>query len=339
MEVWVDFKAVKQAVSIEQLVTRYGITLRKVNATSLRGRCPLPVHGSKDSRQSFTVNTAKNVWSCLSASCVTARGGSKGGNTLDLVAAMEQCSIRDAALKIAEWFSLAVSTEAPKQSHQEPPPGGQEPQEPAELVAKRKEPAPDPAPDGRNKPLTFTLRGIDPDHPYLAARGITREAADTFGVGFFPGKGSVAGRVVIPIHDETGALVAYAGRAIDDTEPRYKFPAGFHKSHVLFNLNRTSEQKTIVVVEGFFGCMRVVQAGFPAVALMGSSLSAEQEDLLCNHFSGAVLLFDGDDAGKAATDDCLLKIGRRIWVRAIMLGLGEQPDTLTAERIVTLVEG
>ena len=63
-----------------------------------------------------------------------------------------------------------------------------------------------------------------------------------FGIGYFPGKGSMSGRVVIPIHNERGELVAYAGRAIDQTEPKYKLPAGFKKSAVLFNLHRVRQR-------------------------------------------------------------------------------------------------
>ena len=48
----------------------------------------------------------------------------------------------------------------------------------------------------------------------------------------------MSGRVVIPIHDDSGQLVAYAGRAVDGSEPRYKLPAGFHKGQVLYNLHR-----------------------------------------------------------------------------------------------------
>ena len=54
----------------------------------------------------------------------------------------------------------------------------------------------------------------------------------------------MSGRVVIPIHDEKGELVAYAGRAIDDSEPRYKLPAGFHKSQVVYNLQRVEAQRS-----------------------------------------------------------------------------------------------
>src|SRR6202020_544957 len=139
-----------------------------------------------------------------------------------------------------------------------------------------------------NKPLNFQLRSIEHTHPYLAARGITKETAEQFGVGFFSGKGSMSGRIVFPIHNEQGELVAYAGRAIDDSEPRYKLPAGFHKSVELFNLHRAiGESGTtghVVVVEGFFDGMKVSQAGLPCVGLMGSSLSEAQEVLLARHF-------------------------------------------------------
>jgi DNA primase len=145
------------------------------------------------------------------------------------------------------------------------------------------------------------------------------------------------GRVVIPIHNEHGELVAYAGRAIDGSEPRYKLPAGFHKSQELFNLRRatleTGIDRRVVVVEGFFDCMRVSAAGFPCVALMGSSLSAQQEELLARHFKNACLMLDGDEAGRKATDECLLRLARRMWVWAVMLPEGTQPDQLDQERI------
>ena len=67
------------------------------------------------------------------------------------------------------------------------------------------------------------------------------------------------------------------------------------------------------------------------------TLSAAQEKLLCQHFSGAVLLFDGDDAGKKATDDCLVRLGRQMWVKAVVLPDSKQPDQLSIEEIKTLL--
>ncbi len=78
-------------------------------------------------------------------------------------------------------------------------------------------------------------------NPYLKKRGIEQETAEYFGAGFFSGKGSMSGRVVIPIENERGELVAYVGRSIDGSEPKYKLPAGFKKGQVLFNLGRARD--------------------------------------------------------------------------------------------------
>ena len=63
-ESFVDFRLVKERVSIGNVLDHYGIRLRRVNQTSLRGRCPLPTHSSKESKESFCVNTDKNIWAC-----------------------------------------------------------------------------------------------------------------------------------------------------------------------------------------------------------------------------------------------------------------------------------
>jgi DNA primase len=187
--------------------------------------------------------------------------------------------------------------------------------------------------------LGFALKGIDPGHPYLTTRGISRETAEAFGVGFFPGKGSMAGRCVIPIADRGGELVAYAGRSIDNAEPRYKFPAGFRKSRELFNLHRVKGELRVVVVEGFFDCMKVSQAGYPCVALMGSALSGIQEDLIAEHFAEVVLMLDGDEAGRRATDDISDRLQSVVFrVATVELGGGVQPDQLTGDEISRVLD-
>jgi hypothetical protein len=110
---WVDFKQIKTNVAIEDVLARYGVHLRRITATDLRGRCPLPMHTSSRSRDSFAVNIARNVWSCRSQSCMRARGGKPGGNILDLVALIESCAIRDAALRLLAWSGSATGHTAP----------------------------------------------------------------------------------------------------------------------------------------------------------------------------------------------------------------------------------
>lgn len=152
----------------------------------------------------------------------------------------------------------------------------------------------------------------------------------------------MSGPIVIPIENEKGELVAYAGRAIDGSEPKYKLPAGFRKSQVLFNLPRALEEDstgTVILLEGFFDCMKVVQAGHVCVALMGCSLSAEQEEQLALHFKRGVVMLDSDEAGSSAAGEIICRLARRMYVRLVTVPEGKQPDQLSEEELAGLLQG
>ena len=316
---WVDYRAVKAGVSMEMALATYGIQLNRLDHAYLRGRCPLPTHKSRTSLQSFIVYIQKNAWACHSESCVAQRGGRIGGNVLDFIAAMESCSVRDAALKLREWFAMnaaalpsaPVSTRATDKSQSSP-------------IALE-----------TNKPLPFELSHLDHAHSYLQGRGVTPDTARYFGIGHHRGKGLMEGRAVIPIHDEHGFLVAYAGRSIDGTEPKYRFPARFRKSIVLFNLHRAVGcGDSVIVVEGFFDAVNVHQAGLLCVvALMGCSLSRRQEELLQQHFREVVLLLDGDNAGRRSGAGIAQRLVSQVSTRLVELPSGTQPDMLSADQI------
>ena len=201
-----------------------------------------------------------------------------------------------------------------------------------------------------NPPLTFALKSLDPAHPYLTERRLTTETIAHFGVGWCTGKGIMAGRVAIPIHNEQGELVAYAGRwpgEPPDGEGKYKLPTGFHKSRVVYNLHRAKDhakEQGLIVVEGFFDCMRLYQAGISnVVALMGSSLSDEQEALIVATVGpqGKVaLMFDEDDAGWKGREEALSRLSSRVHVKVVGLGEeGTQPDGLSAETVARYLGG
>ena len=192
-----------------------------------------------------------------------------------------------------------------------------------------------------NPPLRFTLRGVDGSDAYLAAREIQAGTAARFGVGFYRGPGLMSGRVVIPIHDERGRLVAYAGRAVDGRKPRYRFPAGFGKSQVLFNFHRAAATRsdTVLVVEGFFDCLRVSQAGFESVvALMGTELYEHPVQLLRDRFRRVALLLDGDAAGRVGRDRVAARLRDLCEVCLIGLPEGRQPDQLPEGELRQLIE-
>ena len=99
---WVDFKTIKRAVTIEQVLVRYGVKLRRMGK-ELRGRCPIH-HG--EARILSTPTPTKTRFTASRA---------RQGNVLGLIAAMESCGVRDAALKLCEWFSIAASAQAPSE--------------------------------------------------------------------------------------------------------------------------------------------------------------------------------------------------------------------------------
>jgi DNA primase len=97
---WVDFRVIKEAVTIDMVLDRYGIVLKK-SGHELRGKCP--IHLGTNNKH-FTANVSKNVFKCFFAQC------GAHGNVLDLVAAMDRCSVREAAVKLRDWFRVGDTT-------------------------------------------------------------------------------------------------------------------------------------------------------------------------------------------------------------------------------------
>jgi DNA primase len=302
---WIEFASIKQTVPLLGLLEQYQITgLRRSGKAQWRGVCPL--HGG-EGRDAFHVNTARQLFHCFSCGA--------GGTVLDSVAALERCDLREAAQKLAARWNVPETHSLPVVRPRK-----------ATVTEKREV----------LRPLGFRLRGVDERHPYLGSRGIAAATATAFGIGFYAGPGLLSRRLVIPIHEETGQLVAYCGRSLDGTEPRYKFPAGFAKSQVVFNLHRAAAAGTAtgIVVEGFFDTLQVHQAGFRSVvALMGAALYDRQRWLLTKHFRRLILMLDGDPAGRRASEAIAAQLAPHCPVRVIQLAANIQPDQLSEHDI------
>lgn len=345
MSRFVDFKAVKAAVTMLQVLEHYGLAEGfKRTGNSLSGPCPL--HGGEN-RTQFRVSLEKNCWNCFG----TCKGG---GNVLDFVARKEGCSLREAALALCDWFELPTQEKParPARDAGEKPPTPEAPPKtehrPKAANAKAKAPGPDE--DGPNKPLGFALQNLDTEHPYLTERGLSAETIAEFGLGYCQ-KGSMTGRIVIPIHNAEGQLVAYAGRyhgtPPDEDTPKYKLPPGFRKAQEVFNLHRVLHEpdaSPLVIVEGFFDCIWLWQHGIRrVVALMGSSLSAPQEALIAtavNPQSRIVLMLDEDEAGQAAREQIAARLAKHCFVRTVVFDHpGTQPDHLSADVLEQIMGG
>lgn len=321
---YIDFAAVKAAVSLERILIHYGIleTLKRSGAESLRGCCP--IHKGVNPAQ-FSVTLSKNAWKCFSE-C------QHGGNQLDLVMRMENCTLHEAAWKVNEWFNLGLgknATPATRNTEKRKPSSSMPESKPASEKTAPRSPSPtptEPEPEetGSNKPLAFALQNLDSAHDYLRERGLTPETITEFGLGHCP-KGIMAGRIVIPIHNPGGELVAYAGRwpgTPAEGKEKYRLPAGFKKSLELFNIHRASKEprdSPLIIVEGFFDVMRYWKAGQRrVVALMGTHLSGAQEQLIRENLGEddqVILSLDDDAAGQNAIPGILTRIARHSFVR------------------------
>jgi len=144
-------------------------------------------------------------------------------------------------------------------------------------------------------------------------------------------------RLMIPIHSETGALAGFGGRSLDGSDPKYlNSPDSelFNKSRLLYNLHRSKDAMRridrAILVEGYFDAIAIDHAGVPGVvASMGTSLTSGQASLLRRFTTHAVIAYDGDDAGRAATlraAPVLLSAG--LAVSALDLQGEKDPDSL-----------
>ena len=337
---FVDFKAVKAAITMEQVLEHYGILDKfKRGSDSLSGPCP--IHKGNNPTQ-FRISISKNIWNCFSE-C------KHGGNVLDFIARMDDVSIHAAALKAIEWFKLDPEAMSADSNQEAESPG----EAPKAGDAPRPRPAAKPAPVQEkgepNKPLKFRLDKLERSHPYLAERGLTLETIIDFGVGYCA-KGMMAERIAIPIQNPEGKVVAYAGRFPGEPAegtPKYKLPQGFRKSLELYNIDRASKEpadKPLVIVEGFFDCMKLHQSGCrKVVALMGSTMSAGQEELVRRHTnagSHVIVMLDEDEAGKAGREDIAVRLAKFCFVKTHVFDQpGAQPDQLSAEGVVEILGG
>lgn len=324
MAKWISFQELRNRVSMEDILRHYGLMEQyRRSKDEVIGLCPF----HEETTASFHVSFTKNVFHCF--------GCQSKGNILDFVALTEGVDVRQAALMIQEWFQVSSG-------------GGTESAALAsEVQASISETTAEAG--EKNSPLTFRLNNLDSKYPYLAERGLETETIEYFGLGYCS-RGLMRGRVVIPIHDERGELVAYSGRypgEPPDSRPKYLLPSGFRKSHVVFNLNSagaSAKKNGLVVVEGFFDVFRFWQAGFhQVVAIMGSALSERQRNLLVAAVGpngNIALLLDQDDAGRTCLSQCLDELSPRVFVKALALpNEGDQPDRLSKEQIQQIFAG
>ena len=193
---------------------------------------------------------------------------------------------------------------------------------------------------GYSSPDRFALRDA------LAAKGVVAEQMIEAGLLIHGPDIAVPydrfrDRVMFPIHDRSGRVIAFGGRAMEvGAKAKYlnsPETALFHKGALLFNHHRARKAAhdggEIIVVEGYIDAIAVSEAGFPnVVAPLGTALTPDQCALLWAMASEPILCFDGDNAGRKAAfravETALPLIGPAKSLRFALLPDGQDPDDL-----------
>src|SRR3984893_1876853 len=326
---WIDIEELKQRLDFSEVLRHYGVEL-KLKGDQHHGFCPLPLHKGKKNSASFSANVKRGIWQCF--------GWGQHGNPLDFAILMENGNpkkgkdVQLIAMKLTEQFLFGFGI----------------PHEEAQSLATE---------SGQKKvltnvPLDFELKDLDARHPYLFRRGLKAETIERFGLGYCS-RGLLRDRIAIPIHDENGQLVGYAGRVVDDKEiseenPKYKFPGKrkrdgvtyeFKKSLLLYNAHRfKAPVDDLAVVQGFTSVWWLTQAGISdVVGTMGASCSFEQGKRITSLISpqGRLWIFvDGDEAGERCAVELFRRVAPERSVRWIRPTEGMQPTDYSAKLLL-----
>ncbi|MGA2482274.1 MAG: DNA primase [Candidatus Acidiferrales bacterium] len=343
---------VKQQADIVRVVGEY-VRLKKTGQ-NFTGLCPF--HSEKT--PSFAVHPVRQIYHCF--------GCGVGGDVFQFVMEMEKCPFPEAVRTVAEKCGIAIP--APRERS---PEEKRENQQRTALVEMHREAA-----AFFRKQLEGTLEG-KAARAYLEDRGLDGDAMARFGLGYAPSAGDallrhlkqkypekqidVSGlvsrdqggklfdrfrrRIMFPIANESGKIVAFGGRALGDDLPKYlnspETPI-YSKSNILYHLDRAKEamrrQDFAVLVEGYMDAIAVARAGVSnVVASCGTSLAEPQVKLLGRFTRHVVVNYDPDAAGQAATERSLgLLLEQNFEVRVLALpeidGKPADPDTFITKK-------
>jgi DNA primase len=305
-----------------------------------------PFHHEKS--PSFFVSPDKQFYHCF--------GCGAHGTVLGFLMAFERLDFVEAVETLAGQMGLEVPRE-----------GGEAPRPHAPLLAVLEDCA-----RFYQAELKRTPRAID----YLKRRGVSGETAAAFGLGYAPpGFDTLeralrldreglkqlqrAGmlsegehgrlydrfreRIMFPIRDRRGRVIAFGGRVLGDEKPKYlnspETPL-FHKGHELYGLYEARKAlgrpDRLIVVEGYMDVVMLAQHGLrEAVATLGTAVTREQVDLMFRHTAQVVFCFDGDEAGRRAAwralESTLPMLRDGLDARFLFLPEGEDPDSLVRQ--------
>lgn len=340
---------IKHRTDLAAIIGEY-VTLKKAG-TSFKGLCPF--HGEKT--PSFHVKPLAGFFHCF--------GCGKSGDAITFVQEQVGYSFMEALRYLGERCGIDV----PEASSSDNPEARQQRRQARDryyAVNRR-----------ATEFFQSKLSGQALDY-LTASRGLTPETIERYQVGFAPDSwdvltqlfqrnGSEAvrdaeavgliskgksgfyarfrNRVMFPVHNRTGEVVAFSGRDLSNKPDAAKYYNSsdstlFTKGKVLFGLFQARrairDKDRIIVVEGNVDVLSLSQSGFAeTVAPLGTALSSDQCNLLKRMSHNVILMYDGDDAGRAATMKAIpLLLEAGLSGKVVVLPVGQDPDTLVHDQ-------
>ncbi|MGH2793160.1 MAG: DNA primase [Actinomycetota bacterium] len=342
-----DIEEVRRKAGLVEIASEY-MQVRKAGSARFKALCPF----HQEKTPSFSLEAGRGLYYCF--------GCNKGGDVISLVMELESLTFVEAVERLAAKVGVQLTYD--RVSPAERQAAGRK----QRLIAAHRE-----AVAFYHEQL-MSSADAKAARDYLKARGFSKETVESFSLGWAPGKwdelvkhlskrrfseselieGGLAlksergglidrfrGRVMFPTFDVAGEPVAFGGRVLDDSTPKYLNTADtpiFHKGRALYALNWAKKSVAtagrIIVVEGYTDVIALHQAGITeVVASNGTALTADHFSLIGRFAPRAVLAFDSDRAGNAAAErafDAALASG--LDARVLILPEGNDPADLVA---------
>jgi DNA primase len=343
-----DFaEQVKSTVRIEDVVGEV-VRLRKSGSYRFMGLCPF--HNEKS--PSFTVHATLQIYKCFSCG--------EGGDVFNFIMKTQGVSFFEALKLLADRYGIPM----PKRSQY----ADEDTRKRGGLFELH---------DLAQENFRANLRGASGEtaRKYLARRGLSAETIERFGLGYSEASGRALlrtfekrdfsaaqveesglvgrrqdgslydrfrNRLMFPIHNESGKIIAFGGRALSDADqPKYlnspETPI-YKKSHVLYNLHRAKDairkEDRVILVEGYMDAIGVSAAGFAfVVASCGTALTSQHVQALKRHTSRILVNFDPDAPGANAAERSInTLLAESMQARMVELDGELDPDEYCRER-------
>ena len=342
-------REVAERLSIVEVVSEY-VPLRRAGA-NYTGLCPF--HAEKT--PSFNVNPAREIFHCF--------GCGAGGNAFSFIMRIEGISFPEAVKLMARKVGVEIEERQLSQAEKQAQDERQIFQRINELTTTYYRSVLEQRPEGAAARAYLERRaargeiaeayrlGFAPDRSdglvqHLKSNGINLESALKLGVVRKSERGwydQFRNRLMFPIRDSKGGVIAFAGRVLDDSLPKYiNSPESplYHKSAVLFGMDLAlpaiRTENSVIIVEGYFDHLALYRAGIRnVVATCGTALTTTHTGLIKRHAAKVFTLFDSDAAGRKATIRSMeLFMEQRLPAYVITLPAGDDPDSFLANNPV-----